>query len=75
MGRAWFVFLTDCATVYVVFGEFFHSFAFVCLAKEVGRVRDARMACEWVIVIQSQDFTSLFEFFGELELGEARSGE
>ena len=33
------------------------------------------MACKWVIVIQSEDFASLFEFFRELELGKARGGE
>ena len=53
MGRAWFVFLADCATAYVVLGEFLHSFAFVGLAKEVGRVRDTWMARERMIVIQS----------------------
>ena len=68
---AWFVFLTDCATAYIVFGEFFHFFAFVSLAEEVGRIRDAWMARERVVVIQSQDFASLFKFFGELYLGKA----
>ena len=52
MGRAWFVFLADCTTAYVVFSKFFHPFAFIGLAQEVGRVRDTGMACEWVIVVQ-----------------------
>jgi hypothetical protein len=38
MGRVGFVFLTDCTPAYVVFGKFFHSSAFVGLAKEVGCV-------------------------------------
>ena len=71
MGCAWLVFLADCATAYVVFRKFLHSFAFIGLAKEVGRVRDPGVAGEWVVMIQSQDFASLFEFFRELELGEA----
>ena len=48
-----FIFLTNHTAVYVVFSEFFHSFAFVGLAQEVGRVRYAGVACKWVIVVKS----------------------
>ena len=36
--RAWFVFLTNCTSSYIVFGEFFYPLAFVSLAEEMGRV-------------------------------------
>ena len=71
VGRAGFVFLADCAPAHVIFGEFFHSFAFIGLAKEVCHVQDSGMTCKQVIVVQSENFASLFEIFGELDLGEA----
>ena len=49
--RVRFVFLAGCASVYVFFGEFFHLSAFVCLAEEVDRVRNAGMTGERVVVI------------------------
>ena len=33
------------------------------------------MPCEWVIVVQSEDFASLSEIFGKLDLGKARGWE
>jgi hypothetical protein len=75
MGHVGFVFLADCTPTHIVFGEFFHSSAFISLAEEVGRVQNSRVACEWVIMVHSQDFMSLFEVFGELDLGKARSWE
>ena len=69
--HAGFILLADCAPMHIVFGEFFHSFAFVCLAKEMSHVQYSGVACEWMVVVQSQDFALLFDIFGELNLGEA----
>ena len=33
------------------------------------------MSCERMIVVQAEDFMSLFKFFRELDLGKACSGE
>jgi hypothetical protein len=71
MGRARFVFLASCASMDIIRGEFFHPLAFVCLSEEVCRVRDARVTCEQVIVIEFQYFASLVEVVGEFGLGEA----
>ena len=51
MGCVGFILLANCAPTHVVFGEFFHSSAFVSLAEEVGRVRYSGVACKWVIVV------------------------
>ena len=50
--HAGFVFLTDYAPTDIVFSEFFHSSAFISLAKEMGHVRDPGVACEWMVVVQ-----------------------
>ena len=51
--RVGFIFLTDCAPTHIVFGEFFHSSAFVGLAEEMGCVQNSGVACKWVVVVHS----------------------
>ena len=75
MSCAGFVFLTDCTSAHIVFGKFFHPFAFIGLTEEMGCVRDSWVSCKWVIVVQAKNFASLFELFGELSLGEMCGGE
>ena len=70
-----FVFLTDCAPTHIVFGEFFHSFAFVGLVEEVRRVRNSGVTRKWMIVVQAKDFVLLFEIFRELDLGKVHGWE
>jgi hypothetical protein len=48
---AWLVFLISCTSADVFFHKFFHSSAFIHLAKKVGCVGDARVSYEWVIMV------------------------
>ena len=70
VGHAEFIFLTDCAPVHIVFSEFFHSSALIGLAEEMGHVRDSGVSYKWMLMVQVENFTSLFEVFRELNLGE-----
>ena len=67
---AWLVFLAGRVSANIFFCKFFHSSAFICLAKEVCCVGDSGVSHKWVIMVQLQDVVSHFEVFRELNLGE-----